>query len=105
MKNHLKDFYNYLIDKDCKDVCVYDLTNEERPCDFIYIVTSEDFVANKNLALAIMNDFEMQTYPEGFHKGEWFVFDFNQCVLHLFVGAAREKYSLDKLWQSKKIAV
>ena len=105
MKDHLKDLYNYLAENNCRDINVYDLSKEDQGCDFIYVATSTDVAANKQLALAIMQEFEMEHYPEGYHKGEWIIFDFNQCVLHLFVDAARDKYNLDKLWQSKKLAI
>ena len=105
MKDHLKDLYNYLSDKQCKDISVYDLSKEEQTCDYIYIASVADVASNKNLALAIMRDFEMEVYPEGYHKGEWIVFDFQQCVLHLFAGEIRDKYNLDKLWKSKKMAI
>ena len=105
VKEHLKDLYNYLTEKKCKDISVYDLSAEEQNCDFIYVATINNAANNKKLAQIIMQDFEMEQYPEGYHKGEWIVFDFDQCVLHLFVGAAREKYNLDKLWQSKKMAI
>ncbi|MBP3345371.1 MAG: ribosome silencing factor [Clostridia bacterium] len=105
MKDHLKDLYNYLADKKCKEVCVYDLSMEEQNCDYIYVATISNTSNNKKLALNIMQDFEMENYPEGFHKGEWIIFDFGQCVLHLFSPAAREKFNLDKLWQSKKMTI
>lgn len=103
MKEHLKELYNYLIERKCKDLCVYDLSKEEQESDFIFLATLPSVEANKNLASVIMNDFEIDDFPEGFHKGEWIIFDFNQCVLHLFIAPMREKYNLDKMWQSKKI--
>lgn len=103
MKDHLKDLYEYLLEKKCKDVLVYDLSTEGQSYDYVYIATIKDAQQNKKLALEIMQDFEIESYPEGYYKGEWIIFDFNQCVLHLFVASARDKYNLDKLWQSKKI--
>ena len=58
---------------------------------------------NKRLALAIMEDIGLEKYPEGFNKGEWIVFDFGGLVVHLLIPQAREKYNIDKLWQSKKM--
>lgn len=105
MNQHIKDLYNYLDDKKCEHICAYDLTEENQQYDFICIATVADVTTNKALALTVMQDFEMKEYPEGYHKGEWIIFDFERCVLHLFVEATREKYNLDKLWQSKKMAI
>lgn len=103
MKDHLNDLYNYLVERECKKICVYDLTKEDQNCDYIFVATVKDALLNKKIASSIMQDFELAEVPEGYHKGEWIVFDFGQCVVHLFVDAAREKYNLDKLWQSKKM--
>ena len=105
VKEHLKDLYNYLSERRCKDISIYDLSEEDHGCDFIYVATCNNIANNKKLALSIMQDFEMEKYPEGYHKGEWIIFDFDQCVVHLFTGATRDKYNLDKLWQSKKMAI
>ena len=105
MKDHLKDLYNYLSEKQCQDINIYDLSKEEHGCDFIYVATTSNVAHNKKLAVSLMQDFGIENYPEGYHKGEWIIFDFSQCVLHLFVGAVRDKYNLDKLWQSKKMAI
>ena len=86
-------------------IAVYDLSAEEQSCDFIFVATVNNSANNKKLALSLMQEFNMEDYPEGFHKGEWILFDFGQCLLHLFVGSAREKYNLDKLWKSKKITI
>lgn len=104
MKEHLQELFNYLVERKCKDLCVYDLSKEEQESDYIFVATLSSAEANKKLASVMMHDFEIEEFPEGFHKGEWIIFDFNQCVVHLFVGAMREKYNLDKLWQSKRIS-
>jgi len=105
VKDHLKDLYNYLAEKKCKDINVYDLVAEGQSFDYIYIATVSNIANNKKLASSIMQEFSIEKYPEGFHKGEWIIFDFGQCVLHLFIGSAREKYNLDKLWKSKKMSI
>jgi len=105
VKQHLNNLYNYLAEKGAEDARIYDLSNEDQHCDYIFVASIDSSENNKKLALEIMQEFEMEKYPEGFHKGEWIVFDLGRCVLHLFVSSVREKYNLDKLWQSKKMAI
>lgn len=99
----LASIYSYLIDKKCKDVAVYDLTKEAQSYDYVVMATVSNVQNNKRLAEAIMQEIGLEIYPEGYNKGEWIVFDFGQLVLHILVPQAREKYNIDKLWQSKKM--
>ena len=105
MKEHIKDMCDYLTANKCKDVAVYDLSSEGHDYDYIFVATVSSQMASKKLASVIMRDFEIQEFPEGYHKGEWVIYDLGHYVVHVFVSAVREKYNLDKLWQSKKIEV
>lgn len=105
MKHILQDMSNYLAEHNCQDICVYDLSNEGLNYDYIYLATSNDIASNKALAVELMKDFNIVKFPEGYHKGEWIIFDLGQCVLHLFVASVREKYNLDKLWKTKKMSI
>lgn len=99
----LKSIYDYLCERKCKDISIYDLSKETQNYDYVVMATISNAQNNKRLAQNIMEDIGLDTYPEGFHKGEWIVFDFGQLVLHLLIPQAREKYNIDKLWQSKKM--
>jgi ribosome-associated protein len=35
---------------------------------------------------------------EGRNEGEWVLVDFGDIIVHVFQGAAREYYSLERLW-------
>jgi ribosome-associated protein len=35
---------------------------------------------------------------EGMSEGEWVLLDYGDIIVHLFQGAAREYYSLERLW-------
>ena len=100
----LSNLYGYLIEKKCKDVSIYDLTNELQNYDFVVTATVSNIQNNKRLAQTIMQDMGLEINPEGYNKGEWIVFDFGQLILHLLIPQAREKYNIDKLWQSKKMS-
>ena len=99
----LTSLYQYLNEKKCKDVAIFDLTTEAQNYDYVVMATVSNAQNNKRLALSIMEDIGLESYPEGFNKGEWIVFDFGALVVHLLIPQAREKYNIDKLWQSKKM--
>ncbi len=101
----LKSIYEYLSDKKCKDIAIYDLSKEGQNFDYVVMATISNVQNNKKLASSIMEDIGLEKNPEGFNKGEWIVFDFGGLVLHLLVPQAREKYNIDKLWQSKKMSM
>ena len=100
----LQSLYEYLKEKKCKDIAVYDLKKEGQNFDFVVLATISNSLNNKRLAATIMQDIGLEKYPEGYNKGEWIVFDFGQLVVHLLVPQAREKYNIDKLWQTKKVS-
>ena len=100
---NLKDIYKYFADRKCKDIAVYDLTKEGQSFDYLIALTNSNVVNNKKLALQLMEDVKLEKYPEGYNKGEWIVFDFDNVVIHSFVPSTRAKYNMDRLWQSKKI--
>lgn len=100
---NIKDIYKYLLEKKCKDVSVYDLKSEGQSFDYLVAVTTSSVVNNKKLALQIMEDVNLEKYPEGYNKGEWIVYDFDDVVIHAFIPASRSKYNMDRLWQSKRI--
>lgn len=99
----LQNLYNYLVEKKCKDVVIYDLSKESQNYDFVVMATVSNQLNNKKLADLIMGEMGLEINPEGYNKGEWIVFDFGQVVMHLLIPQARDKYNIDKLWQSKKI--
>ncbi|MBO5022100.1 MAG: ribosome silencing factor [Clostridia bacterium] len=101
----LKSIYQYLSERKCKDIAIYDLSKEGQNFDFVVMATISNVQNNKKLALNIMEDIGLEKQPEGFNKGEWIVFDFGGLVLHLLIPQSREKYNIDKLWQSKKISL
>ena len=101
MEERIENLYNYLVEKKCKDISLY-LSNIDDNKQYIFVFTNTNILNNKKFAQTLMEDMDLDIFPEGYHKGEWIVFDFGDIVLHCFVPSAREKYSLDKLYHSKK---
>ncbi len=105
MENSIDKFYDYLTDKKCKDIAVYDLSKESQDCNIIFVVSISNALSNKKFALQLMNELNIKEYPEGYNKGEWIIFDLGDVIIHSFVTSVREKYNLDKLWKSKKVMI
>ena len=105
MENSIDKFYDYLTDKKCKDIAVYDLSKESQDCSIIFVVSISNALSNKKFALQLMNELNIKEYPEGYNKGEWIIFDLGDVIIHSFVTSFREKYNLDKLWKSKKVMI
>ena len=92
-------------------LCVYALmkNTDDKILDTVYLINdcsndvTTNLLNNKKLALQLMEDIGLEKYPEGYNKGEWIVYDFDNIVIHSFVPTTRAKYNMDRLWLSKKI--
>lgn len=104
MDENISNLYQYCCEKKCKDIAVYEIKNENEN-QYIFIITNTNTLTNKKFAQVLMNDMNIDIYPEGYHKGEWIVFDFGQIILHSFIPNIRDKYSLDKLYHTKKVMI
>ena len=61
----------------------------------------------KAIASSIVEELKKQgrqvLHVEGMEWGDWIVLDYGDVMVHLFMPGLREKYQLEKLWQSGKI--
>lgn len=100
----IKEFAGLLQDNKMKNVSVYNLstTDEEK---YIVLCTSNKVTDSKKMADIIAEKYDYTDKIEGYFKGEWIVFDFENLTLHIFLPKVREKYNLDKLYKPKKIVI
>lgn len=100
----IKELVNLLQDNKIKNISVYNLStpNEEK---FIILSTSNKVADSKKVADIIAEKYGYTDKIEGYFKGEWIVFDFENLTLHIFLQKVREKYNLDKLYKPKKISI
>ncbi len=105
IEEKLLHLYDYLNERKYKDIALYDISSEKQGYNYIFITTCNDEMINKKTAKSIVEEFSLNEFPEGFNKGEWIVFDLDDIVIHCFTPSAREKYNLDKLWQTKKVVL
>ena len=101
---NLKEFVTLLQDNKMKSISVYDLSEmgEEK---FVVLCTSNKVTDSKKVADVIAEKYGYQDKIEGYFKGEWIVFDFQNLTLHIFLPKVREKYNLDKMYKPKKITI
>lgn len=102
MENIVKNFHEYLIEKKCKNIALFKIEIDGQVCTSI-VVSMPSVIENKKLAENIMKDFGLQDFPEGYNKGEWIIFDFDNIILNCFIPSVREKFNLEKLWQKEKV--
>ena len=101
---NVKDFVALLVDNKMKNVSVYDLSEngEEK---YVILCTSSKVPDSKKAADVIAEKYGYTEKIEGYFKGEWIVFDFQNLTLHIFLPRVREKYNLDKLYKPRKITI
>ena len=99
----IRQIYEYLAGKKCRDISVYNTQDNSQDFHYVIIVSNLNQQTNKKFALSLMEDMGMDEYPEGYSKGDWIVFDFDDIALHSFIPSMREKYSLDKLYHNKRL--
>jgi ribosome-associated protein len=90
--------------KKAEDIAVLDMRALVSYTDFLAICTAR----NERQARAIVDEVRMQVKREtgllpggveGAGADGWVVFDYLDCVLHVFTAEARERYQLDDLWR------
>ena len=102
METIIQNFHQYLIEQKCKDIAIFKTTIDGQDCNII-VASLPNVIENKKLADKIINDFKLEGFPEGYSKGEWIVFDFNDIILNCFIPNVRDKFNLEKLWQKEKV--
>ncbi|HSS41016.1 MAG TPA: ribosome silencing factor [Solirubrobacterales bacterium] len=90
--------------KKAEDLIVLDMRELVAYTDFLVICTAR----NERQARAIVDEVRVQVkreaglLPGGVDAGGdagWTIFDYLDCVLHVFTPEARERYALEDLWR------
>ena len=88
--------------KKAEDLCVLDLRELTSFTDFFLVMNGNSSRQNAAVAEAV----EAALKPaglrplsvEGRESAEWILLDYGSLVVHVFSRAARDRYSLEKLW-------
>ena len=102
MEDLIDNVRQYLIDQKCKDLAIFKTSICGKIASVILVSVANN-IENKKLADKIMKDFSFDSIPEGYNKGEWIVFDFDEIIINSFIHSVREKFNLEKLWQKEKV--
>ena len=94
--------FEFLINEKCKKVSVFDISENDMQ-KFLVLANNPTHNENRRVADVFSEEFGFLNKIDGYHKGEWIIFDMNDVVVHLFLPAQREKYNLDRLYRAKEI--
>lgn len=102
--NNLKELVGILQDNKIKSISIYNLSDSQQE-KYVILSTAAKTVDSKKVADIIAQKYGYGDRIEGYFKGEWIIFDFENLTLHIFLPKVREKYNLDKLYKPKKITL
>ena len=98
----LVKIFEFLAEQKCKKISVFDISENGMP-KFLVLANNPTANENRRVADVFSEEFGFVNKIDGYHKGEWIIFDMEEIVIHLFLPAQREKYNLDRLYRAKEI--
>lgn len=89
-------------DKQAIDIVVLDVRKVTDFTDFFVICTGAVDVHARAIADNIERELQLvghkPLHTEGYSGGRWILLDYVDIVVHVFVGEARQYYSLERVW-------
>jgi ribosome-associated protein len=90
------------LDKKAENLVVLDLTKGLAFTDFFVICTGTNRRQVQAIADAVQETLAKRgskpALTEGYERGDWILIDYFDFIVHVFMPATREFYSLEKLW-------
>ena len=90
------------LDKKAGNLVVLDLTRGLAFTDFFVICTGTNRRQVQAIADAVQESLARRgskpALTEGYERGDWILIDYFDFIVHIFMPATREFYSLEKLW-------
>lgn len=90
------------LDKKAERVVVLDLTKSSAFTDFFVICTGNNTRQVQAIADGVREAIGRRgakpALVEGYERGEWILIDYFDFIIHVFLPATREFYSLERLW-------
>lgn len=92
-----------LDDKQGGDILDVALEGKTSIADYFVIATGKNLVHTRALAEAVEEKLEAEGIfakrKDGLTEMRWVVLDYGDVIVHLFQGATRDFYALEKLWK------
>ncbi len=103
MENKIELICKTLNEKLAEDVTVIDFDMHNALTDYFIIATAKNYRHGSSLVdfvdEALFNaGYEVSSIEKSKESG-WFVMDYKDVVVHIFLEEDREKYNLERLWQ------
>lgn len=90
------------LDKKAENAVVLDLTKASAFTDFFIICNGANRRQVQAIADAVQEALARRgskpALVEGYERGEWVLIDYFDFIVHVFMPATREFYSLERLW-------
>jgi ribosome-associated protein len=90
------------LEKQAQNLILLDLTQASAFTDFFVICTGANRRQVQAIADAVQEAIAKRGLKpaliEGYQRGEWVLIDYFDFIVHIFMPATREFYSLEKLW-------
>lgn len=102
VEEDLKTAWQALEDKKGAEMVLLDISQISSFTDYFIIANGQTARQTQAMADAVMERLEEKgltiDHVEGHLRGEWILLDYMSFVVHIFVPAHRQFYSLEKLW-------
>jgi ribosome-associated protein len=90
------------LDKNAEDVTILDLRGLSTVADFFLITsarsTTQADTIVETVRMALKSAGTRPRHLEGSAESGWLLLDYVDVIVHVFVGATRHFYSLERLW-------
>ena len=92
------------LDKNAENITVLDLRELSAFTDYFVICSAMSDRQVKAITDSISQFMKAQGEPalsvEGYSEGRWVLMDFGHVIIHIFLDALRDYYSLESLWSN-----
>ncbi len=98
----LEIIYQTLQEMKARNLVAYDIS-DAGVSNFLVIATFVNTNECKKNAEKFAALIKYESKIDGFHKGEWIIFDLGEIVVQMFASGFRERYNIDKLYKGRQV--
>lgn len=101
--NVAQEMVDFLQENGAKNIELYSTQDKCNYAKKIIVATGKDAISSRKLALIFKDEFRKNYecfHTDGLYKAEWIVLDFKDIIIHIFTKETRQKFNIDKMWQT-----